>query len=181
MKTANVITLIRIALVPVFMAVYLLKIPYYEIIALAIFILASATDKLDGYIARKYNQISSFGKFVDPLADKLLVSAALIILVGEGVIPSWAVILILAREFIVTSLRTVAVSAGRIIAANNWGKAKMVIQVVAISFLLTSLRNITLGSVTVGDIMVWLMTVVTVWSGIDYIVINKDIILQQGK
>jgi len=181
MKTANVITLVRIALVPVFMAVYLLEIPYFEIISLAIFIIASATDKLDGYIARKYNQISNFGKFIDPLADKLLITAALVMLVDAGVISSWAVILILAREFIVTALRTVAMSAGRVIAANNWGKAKMVIQVVAISFLLTSLRNIALGFITVGEVMVWIMTIVTVWSGIDYIIMNKDIILQQSK
>jgi CDP-diacylglycerol--glycerol-3-phosphate 3-phosphatidyltransferase len=175
MKTANIITLIRILMVPVFMAVYLLEIPYHEIIALAIFIIASATDKLDGYIARKYNQISNFGKFIDPLADKLLITAALVMLVGSGVISSWAVILILAREFMVTAFRTVAVSQGRVIAASNWGKAKMVVQVVAISFLLTSLRNTMLGPVTAGDVMVCIMTAVTVWSGIDYIIVNRDV------
>jgi CDP-diacylglycerol--glycerol-3-phosphate 3-phosphatidyltransferase len=93
------------------------------------------------------------------------------------VVPSWAVILILAREFIVTALRTVAMSVGRVIAANNWGKAKMVVQVVAISFLLTPLRNILLGFVSVGDAMMWIMTLITVWSGIDYCYVNRDVFL----
>jgi len=175
MKSANVITLIRIALVPVFMVVYLLKLQYHEEIALVLFLLASATDKLDGYIARKYNQISDFGKFIDPLADKLLITAALVMLSESGIVASWAVVLILAREFIVTGLRTVAMSAGRVIAANSWGKAKMVIQVIVVAFLLTPLRSIPVGFTNLGEILIWLMTLITVVSGVDYIYINRDL------
>ncbi|MGI6576653.1 MAG: CDP-diacylglycerol--glycerol-3-phosphate 3-phosphatidyltransferase [Eubacteriales bacterium] len=175
MKSANIITLIRIALVPVFMVVYLLKLPHHEVVALVLFLLASATDKLDGYIARKYNQISDFGKFIDPLADKLLITAALVMLSESGIIASWAVVLILSREFIVTGLRTVAMSAGRVIAANSWGKAKMVVQVIVVAFLLTPLRNVTIGITNLGEILIWLMTLVTVVSGIDYVYLNRDL------
>lgn len=181
MKLANRITMIRIALIPIFMAVYLLEFPYHDYIAFALFLLASATDKLDGYIARKYNQISDFGKFIDPLADKLLITAALVMLTEAGAIASWAVVLILAREFIVTGLRTVAMSAGKVIAANNWGKAKMVVQVIGVAFLLTPLRDVTplrgisLGWMTIGDAMAWIMTAITVFSGFEYCYSNREL------
>ena len=175
MKSANIITLIRIALVPVFMAVYLLKLPNHEMAALALFLIASATDKLDGYIARKYNQISDFGKFIDPLADKLLITAALVMLSESCIVASCAVVVILAREFIVTGLRTVAMSAGRVIAANYWGKAKMVVQVIVVAFLLTPIRSVPIGITNIGEILIWLMTIITVVSGVDYIYINKDL------
>lgn len=176
MKAANIITLSRILLVPVFIVVYISHIPYYELISLLIFLLASLTDKLDGYVARKYNQITTFGKLIDPLADKLLISAALIVLTEAGIIPSWCSILILSREFIVTSLRAVGSSTGRVIAANNVGKIKMVVQVVVISFLFTSFRHIPLGIFTLGQLLIAVMTFISVYSGVDYCYHNRDII-----
>jgi CDP-diacylglycerol--glycerol-3-phosphate 3-phosphatidyltransferase len=176
-KAANVITLVRIMLIPVFIAAYVLEIPYHMYIALAVFILASATDKLDGYVARKYDQVSNFGKFIDPLADKLLICTALLLLVESGIVPAVAAIIIIAREFIVTSLRTVAMSAGRVVAAGFSGKVKMVVQVVCICILLIPLRETALfGALTVGGGSVWLMVICTLWSGIEYCVQNRDII-----
>ena len=109
MTTANKITMLRVALIPVFVVLMLLRFPGSNLIALGIFILASISDSVDGYIARKYSQVTTFGKFMDPLADKLLVTSAILIFVEWGQIPSWAAFLIIAREFAVTALRLVAV------------------------------------------------------------------------
>ena len=137
MNLANKLTMIRILLVPVFLLFITVKnIPYGSIIATVIFIIASITDQLDGYIARSRNQITNFGKFMDPLADKLLVTAALVSLVELKLVASWAVVVILAREFAVSGLRTLAASNGKIIAASWWGKIKTVTQMVAILLLL---------------------------------------------
>ena len=137
MNLANKLTLIRIFLVPVFLLFIATKdIPYGSFIATFIFILASLTDKLDGYIARSRNQITNFGKFMDPLADKLLVTAALISLVELQVVPGWAAVVIIAREFAVSGLRSIAAAQGRVIAASWWGKIKTVIQIIAIILLL---------------------------------------------
>ena len=129
MNLANKLTLLRILLVPIFLIFIVVKeIPYGTFIATFIFIIASITDKLDGYIARSRNQITNFGKFMDPLADKLLVTTALITLVEYSIVPSWAAIIIIAREFAVSGLRTLAASEGKVIAASWWGKIKTVIQ-----------------------------------------------------
>ena len=173
MNAANAITLVRIALVPVFMAIWYIA-PWPA--AFTVFLIASITDKLDGYVARKYNLTSTFGKFIDPLADKLLICAALLVLLENGEVAAWAAAIILIREFIVTSLRTVAMGEGKVIAASNTGKVKMVIQVVAICVVLVPpVSHIALGGVTVGDIFVWLMTAVTLWSGIEYCYVNRDV------
>ena len=133
MNLANKLTMIRIFLVPVFLVFITVKdIPYGSIIATVIFIIASLTDQLDGYIARSRNQITNFGKFMDPLADKLLVTAALVSLVELKLVPGWAVVVILAREFAVSGLRTLAASDGIVIAASWWGKNKTVTQMKAI-------------------------------------------------
>ena len=116
MTTANKITLARIAMIPFFVVFALMEGFQWQAAALALFCIASATDFLDGYIARKYNQVTDFGKFVDPLADKLLVTAALVIFVGQGLLASWMVFIILAREFIITSLRNVAAAKGQVMA-----------------------------------------------------------------
>ena len=121
MTTASKITLVRVAMIPIFMALLLLG---YRWIALAVFILASVTDFVDGYVARHYNQVSDFGKFLDPLADKLLVTACMLIFVEWGRMPAWAVMIVLTREFAVTGLRLVAVGNGRVIAAGWSGKVK---------------------------------------------------------
>ena len=137
MNLANKLTMIRIFLVPVFLIFITLEdIPYGSIIATVVFIIASLTDQLDGHIARSRNQITNFGKFMDPLADKLLVTAALVSLVELNLVPGWAVVVILAREFAVSGLRTLAASDGIVIAASWWGKIKTVTQMIAILLLL---------------------------------------------
>ncbi len=176
MNLANKLTVLRIMLVPIFLICAILDTTTTNIIALSIFIIASATDKLDGYIARSRNQITNFGKFMDPLADKLLVTCALILLVEKGIVAAWVVVVIIAREFIVSGLRTLAASQGVVIAASNWGKLKTVIQMIAIIMGLLSLvynpgwLNIT------TQVTIYLAAVVTIGSGVDYFIKGKDII-----
>lgn len=167
MTTANKITLARIALIPFFVVFALMEAPVWQMTALILFCLASFTDFLDGYIARKYNQVTDFGKFVDPLADKLLVTAALIIFVGQGKMASWMVFVILAREFIITSLRNVAAAKGQVMAAAWSGKVKTCIQIAAIIaiFLDSSL----LGGSIITSIAGWAATLITIYSGYDYL------------
>lgn len=136
MNLPNKITIARILLVPFFIIVTFLPIPYSNLIAFLIFVIAASTDGIDGYIARSRNQVTNFGKFLDPLADKLLVTAALVALVGQDKIPSWVATIIIAREFIVTGIRLVAVGEGKVIAASMWGKVKTVTQIIAICLLL---------------------------------------------
>ena len=167
MTTANKITLARIALIPFFVVFALINNPVSQLTALILFCLASFTDFLDGYIARKYNQITDFGKFVDPLADKLLVTAALIVFVGQGKMASWMVFIILAREFIITSLRNVAAAKGQVMAAAWSGKVKTCVQIagVIVIFLESSL----LGTDFLTPIAGWVVTLVTIYSGYDYL------------
>ena len=191
MNLANKLTILRIFLVPIFLIFIAIKIPYGTFIATFIFIIASLTDKLDGYIARSRNQITRFGKFMDPLADKLLVTSALISLVELQIIPSWAAVIIIAREFAVSGLRTIAAAEGKVIAASWWGKIKTVIQIIAIILLLLEvnigmskyLTNMINGNsllsnffVYVPQIMLYLAVIITIMSGIDYFVKNKDVI-----
>ncbi len=192
MNLANKLTMIRILLVPVFLLFITVKnIPYGSIIATVIFIIASITDQLDGYIARSRNQITNFGKFMDPLADKLLVTAALVSLVELKLVESWAVVVILAREFAVSGLRTLAASNGKIIAASWWGKIKTVTQMVAILLLLLKVNiytsvdainfvdnNLFLNSffTYVPEIIMYIAVLITIISGIDYFIKNKHVI-----
>ena len=171
MTTANIISIIRVLLIPVFVACALIDSSFTGGMwaAIIIFIVASCTDWIDGYIARKYNQITTFGKFLDPLADKLLVISAALVLCEKGIIGSVPVLIIIARELLVTSLRTVAMGEGVVIAAQKSGKAKTFIQLVGMIFLMTPLRDITLfAKVGAGTVMVWLMVLITVISGIEY-------------
>ena len=200
MNLPNKITISRILLIPIFIIVLYLPIPYREIIALAIFIIAAATDGIDGHIARSRNLVTNFGKFLDPLADKLLVTAALVALVGMQRIPSWIVTVIIAREFAVTGIRLLAVGEGRVIAASMLGKIKTVTQIIAISLLL--IDTYTLGAQDVfmvekiktvvtgllqapsimgvvsilSTIMVIVATFTTLYSCYDYIVKNVDVL-----
>ncbi|MBP2031682.1 CDP-diacylglycerol--glycerol-3-phosphate 3-phosphatidyltransferase [Clostridium algifaecis] len=190
MNLANKLTMIRIILVPVFLVFMAVKnMPYGKIIAIIIFILASITDKLDGYIARSRNQITRFGKFMDPLADKLLVTAALVSLVEYHIIPSWVAMIIIAREFAVTGLRGVAAAEGIVIAASPWGKAKTVTQIIAIILALINLNynHVSLGALRgfvnhphkvlnyVTGIAMAIAIIMTIVSGIDYFVKNKEV------
>ena len=143
MNVPNTLTIIRVLLIPFFVAFMLCNITAYDnYIALAIFIVASLTDTLDGYLARKNNQVTNFGKFMDPLADKLLVCSALICLLSNGMISTVVVLIIIAREFIISGFRLVAVDNGIVIAASWWGKAKTISQMIMIILLIASFGGI---------------------------------------
>ena len=192
MNLANKLTMIRIFLVPVFLVFITVKeIPYGSIIATFVFIIASLTDQLDGYIARSRNQITNFGKFMDPLADKLLVTAALVSLVELKLVAGWAVVVILAREFAVSGLRTLAASDGIVIAASWWGKIKTVTQMIAILLLLLKVNiNTSVNAINfinsnsflngfftyVPETIMFIAVLITIVSGIDYFVKNKHVI-----
>ena len=136
MNLPNKLTVLRLILVPFFVAALFVPIPHHMLIALLIFAAASFTDHLDGRIARKYNLVTDFGKFLDPVADKVLVISALVSFVRLGHAELWAVLVIIAREFMVTSVRLVAADSGKVIAANSWGKFKTISQLVAILVIL---------------------------------------------
>jgi CDP-diacylglycerol--glycerol-3-phosphate 3-phosphatidyltransferase len=177
MNLANKLTMMRIFLVPIFLIFMAVQdIPYGKEVATIIFILASLTDKLDGYIARSRNQITNFGKFMDPLADKLLVTAALVSLVELHIVPSWVAMIIIAREFAVSGLRTIAASEGKVIAASWWGKIKTVVQIVAIIAALLNLSYANPILKIVTNISMGAAVIITIISGVDYFVKNKGAI-----
>ena len=188
MNLANKLTLLRIILIPFFIVCFYIPnlmmntvtvnsylIPYANLLGLVIFLLAAITDFIDGYIARKYNLITDFGKFMDPLADKLLVTAALLILLENGLISAWVVFVILAREFIVTGFRTIAAAKGVVIAAGWLGKIKTVVQFIMISTLLLLNYPFELFNWPVDRVFVALAVVLTVASGVEYIYKNMNI------
>lgn len=146
---------------------------YTDYIALVIFIIASLTDLLDGKIARKYNLVTNFGKFMDPLADKLLVCSALICLIEMGRIPSWIVIIIISREFIISGFRLVASDNNVVIAASYWGKFKTTFQMIMVCLMLANIPALEL----LTQIIMWIATALTIISLIDYIVKNKNVLL----
>jgi CDP-diacylglycerol---glycerol-3-phosphate 3-phosphatidyltransferase len=174
MNLANKLTMLRIFLVPIFLLFIAAKgIPYGRELATFIFIVASLTDKLDGYIARSRNQITNFGKFMDPLADKLLVTAALVSLVELQLVHGWVATIIIAREFAVSGLRTIAASEGKVIAASKWGKLKTVIQIVAIIAALINLSYANTMLSTFATVSMGAAVIITIISGVDYFVKNK--------
>ena len=188
MNLANKLTLLRIFLVPVFLIFFLVEgIDYGTIVATIVFIVASITDQLDGHIARSRNQITTFGKFMDPLADKLLVTAVFVCLVQIGMIPAWSVIIILSREFAVSGLRSIAASNGLVIAASWWGKIKTVTQMLAILLFLLTVNIMTIGNTNLlvnffpgflvaSNIVFYICVVITIISGIDYFIKNRKVI-----
>jgi CDP-diacylglycerol--glycerol-3-phosphate 3-phosphatidyltransferase len=179
MNLPNKLTLFRVILIPFF--VFFLLCPWFEgygnYIALAIFIVASITDFLDGRIARKYNLVTNFGKFMDPLADKLLVCSALICLVDLSRIPSWVVIVIIAREFIISGFRLIASDNGIVIAASYWGKFKTVSQMLMVIVLLLALPGQAFA--VLGTVLIYLSLILTVVSLIDYIAKNRNVLKEQ--
>lgn len=180
MNLPNKITMFRVILIPFFVFFMLSEgIPYNNHIAAAIFIVASLTDMLDGKIARKYNLVSNFGKFMDPLADKLLVCSALICFVAipSGPMPAWVVIVIMSREFIISGFRLVASDAGVVIAASYWGKIKTVVQMLMSILLIFNFE----GSVIniVENVFIYAAVILTVISLIDYMVKNWNV-MQDG-
>ena len=179
MNTPNKLTVARMILVP-FLVVFLLTGWGGEAnrwICLAIFVAASVTDWFDGHLARKYNLITNFGKFMDPLADKLLVCSAMICMIEVDKLPAWVVIIIIGREFIISGFRLIAADNGIVIAASYWGKFKTVSQMALIIVLI-----IDLGGVwnVVGTVLTWVALLLTVVSLIDYIAKNKQVLTQGG-
>ncbi|MFZ5633263.1 MAG: CDP-diacylglycerol--glycerol-3-phosphate 3-phosphatidyltransferase [Bacillota bacterium] len=175
MNLPNRLTMVRIFLIPLFVAVVTLKIPYGDYIAAGVFILAASTDGLDGYIARKRKMVTNLGKLMDPLADKLLVSAALIVLTELQRLPGWVTLIIVGREFAVTGLRALAVADGIVIAAGWLGKIKTVTQIVAIVALF--IYNLPpLLSYTAVTAAVFF----TLWSGWDYFYRSWSVIKKDG-
>lgn len=148
---------------------------YVDYLALAIFIVASLTDLIDGKIARKYNMVTNFGKFMDPLADKLLVSAAMIALVELDRIPAWIVIVIISREFIISGFRLVAADNHVVIAASYWGKFKTTFQMVMVCLMIADIRSLQL----LTDIVMWIALALTVISLMDYLMKNKGVMAEQ--
>ena len=181
MNLPNKLTILRTIMIPVFLI--FLYIPGLgmtgDVLAAAIFVLASFTDLLDGKIARKYNLVTNFGKFMDPLADKLLVCSALIALVDLDRIPAWVVIIIIAREFIISGFRLIASDNGVVIAASYWGKFKTTFQMLMVIVIIFNI-NLQLGWLNIlGTILIYVALVLTVVSLIDYIAKNKDVLKDQ--
>lgn len=178
MNLPNKLTVFRVILIPFFVLFLLVELTAYDKwIALAIFIIASLTDFLDGHIARKYHLVTNFGKFMDPLADKLLVCSALICLIELNRIPAWIVIVIIAREFIISGFRLVASDNGVVIAASYWGKFKTTFQIVMICLMIADLSQLRL----ITQLVMWIALALTVISLVDYLVKNKSVMEDTGK
>lgn len=171
MNIANKVTMVRLVMIPIFVGAFYHYGTSYNIAAI-LFMIASLTDAVDGHLARSRNLITNFGKFVDPLVDKVLTMAAFIVLVEAGTIPAWAVIIIIARELIITGFRTLAADMGITIAASMWGKAKTTSQMISLVLLL--LNNRVLNKF--GIYVFYIAVILTLISGIDYIVKNKKVL-----
>ncbi|MEE0953876.1 MAG: CDP-diacylglycerol--glycerol-3-phosphate 3-phosphatidyltransferase, partial [Ruminococcus sp.] len=188
----NKLTVARIVLVPFFVAALLIDFPLNNLVALALFGAASLTDMFDGKIARKHGLITDFGKFADPLADKILVISALLCFVQLGLCDCVAVIIVLFREFVVTSIRLIAAAKGKVIAANMWGKVKTVTQIVAIVCVLVMQTVLDLGGLgvqlpaalpsvftVIGEVLIWISTFFAVLSGVVYVAQNRQFISEK--
>lgn len=196
MNTPNKLTIARMILVPIIVIISMINIPgmVYQIpvgylIIDILFIIASITDKIDGTLARRNNQVTTFGKFLDPIADKILVISALIILVERQTLPAWIPIIIIFREFAVSGYRMIAVEKGKVIAANKWGKLKTVTQMIAIIFALIDTNQFGAIFVTrlvgfgfalnlLSTLMMIICVIATIFSGYEYLKNGKDLILQ---
>jgi len=188
MNLANKITLVRIFLVPIIMfflliqdlfpaiSLYNFSITYNQIVAALIFIIAASTDSLDGYLARKNKQVTNLGKLLDPLADKLLMTAVLVSLVEMNKLDAWIVIVIISREWAVTGLRQIALLEGHIIAASAWGKVKTGVQIAAVIALLINNFPFAFIGIPMDVILAWVAAIITLYSGVDYFLKNKHVI-----
>ena len=179
MNLPNKLTIFRVILIPFFVFFLLVPdvVPYSNYIAVAIFIVASLTDLLDGKIARKYNLVTNFGKFMDPLADKLLVCSAMICLIQTGQLAAWIVVIIIAREFIISGFRLIASDNGIVIAASYWGKFKTTFQMLMVIVLILNIQNQVFQ--ILGVVLIYMSLALTVISLIDYIIKNKDVLKEQ--
>ena len=194
MNLPNKLTLLRILIVPIIVIIPFFKvlnetilfaidnsfsITYFSLanlLVLIFFIIASVTDYFDGHLARKNNQVTDFGKLMDPLADKILVVATLIVLLEWGRMYGWAIILIVAREFLVTGIRQLGVAKGTVIAASYFGKAKTVTQMITIIYLLVFAPNFASATGIIGFVLIILATLLTIASGLDYLIKNRNLI-----
>lgn len=177
MNLPNKLTILRMIMIPFFVFFLLYQggeNTVFRMISLVIFVVASFTDLLDGKIARKYNLVTNFGKFMDPLADKLLVCSALICLIDLNQIPAWMVIIIISREFIISGFRLVASDNGVVIAASYWGKFKTVFQMAAVIVLILDLPQLAL----LGTVLIWIALILTVVSLVDYIAKNHRVLTE---
>ena len=201
MNLPNKLTILRIILIPVFVVLLLanfgtmLEKDIARYLAIGVFVVASLTDFLDGYIARKHKLVTNFGIFMDPIADKLLVSAALVAMVELGLLPAWVVILVISREFVISGLRLIASNQGVVLAASKWGKMKTVTQMMMIIFVLFNMGKDVLGNgialqpfADISDvfnyfceILMYLSAVLTVVSAVDYIVKNRHVLTGKPK
>jgi len=175
LNAANRITILRILLIPAFMAFLFSNVKWGVWISVGIFILAAASDGLDGYIARSRGLVTVFGKFLDPLADKLLISAALISLVDLNYLSAWVAVIIIAREFFVSGLRLMAIAENKVIVASFWGKLKTISQIVAV------VAWIILPCSSLAWLLMLVAIILTIFSGIDYFVKSTDIWMVQGR
>lgn len=178
MNLPNKLTLFRIFLIPVFIIVMMINIPNKFLIACMIFIIASVTDAMDGHIARKYNLITDFGKFMDPLADKLLVISALTTMIEFDLVAAWMVIIIVARELTVSILRAIAAADGKVIAASSGGKLKTISQMIAIVVLLLAAQTGNIILLDIGKIIILIATLLTLYSGWEYIYKNRNLFME---
>lgn len=178
MTLANRVTLLRVALVPVYVLLMYLKYPYANFVAAGFFLLVSLTDMVDGHLARSRNEVSTFGKFLDPIADKILVMAAFVVLVEQGKISAVFAMIFLAREFIISGFREIAAARNTIIAASHIAKVKTFSQMTAIIFLTIDNFPFSLIGIPVDQILLWFAAVMTVWSGIDYLVRNRKLLAE---
>ncbi len=197
MNLPNKLTVVRIVLAPLFLALALWEFPFHYAVSLVVFIAAALTDMLDGKIARARGLITNLGKFLDPLADKMLTTAAFLLFLAIDKMNVWALMLILTREFMVTSVRLLAAKGGKVIAASMWGKAKTVAQFIAIIFMLTALEFSTwqtsvLAGVSlpdavfsvplvIGEVLIWISTVLSLIAGAEYVWLNREYFLDKNE
>ncbi len=190
MNLPNKLTVVRIILSPLFLLLAMWDFPFHYAVALVVFIAAALTDMFDGKIARARGLITNFGKFLDPLADKMLTTAAFLLFLAKGQMDVWALMLVLTREFMVTSVRLLAAKEGKVIAASMWGKTKTVAQFIAIIYQLTALEFSTWQTgvlaafelpdavfsipLVIGQVLIWISSVLTVIAGAEYVWLNRE-------
>ena len=175
MNTANKLTMLRVVMIPVLLIALYSGIDFSGYVALAVFALACITDFIDGYIARHYNQITNFGKFMDPLADKVLVVAAMCYFVESGQMPGWALAVVLLREFAVSGMRMVAVEQGRVIAAAWSGKVKTASTMICLCIMMLLVELEFTGARVINVVCIAVIVITTVYSGVEYFVKNRDV------
>lgn len=184
MNLPNKLTLVRIGMIPVFVALMMIDGPLWQLLAAVVFIAAALTDLMDGYLARKYNMVTDFGKFMDPIADKLLVVAAMILLVEQHRMPGWVAIVFVAREFVISGFRLVAASGGKVLAAGKLGKYKTATQMTAVVLLILcapmegSVHAPLLGAfgLVAANALLYVSLVLAIWSAAEYIRDNRGVI-----